>query len=95
MPEDKVHKGGQLPYCRHMDIATLKVLRSQKSPFRSYFAGIRKEMCRFFKWADELPVDQGSSQVYCPKENLSPLEGMLGKYIPRPKLQRQFAVSEN
>ena len=58
IPEYKVHEGGQLPYCRHMDVATLKVPRSQKNQFRPYFTCRRKEMCRFFKWADELPVDE-------------------------------------
>ena len=45
-------------------------------------------MCRFFQWADQLPVDvsEGSSP---------PQVDMLNNYIPRPKLQRQFAVSEN
>ena len=95
IPEYKVHEGGQLPYYRHMDVATSKVSRSQKNPFRPYFTCRRKEMCRFFKWADELPVDEGSSQMYCRKENLSPQEGMLNNYNPRPKLQRQFAISEN
>ena len=95
IPESKVHEGGQLPYCRHMDVATLKVSRSQKNPFRPYFTCRRKEMCRFFKWADELPVDEGLSQMYCRKENFSPQEDVLNNYIPRPKLQRQFAVSEN
>ena len=45
-------------------------------------------MCRFFQWADQLPVDvsEGSSP---------PQVDMLNNYIPRPKLQRQFAVLEN
>ena len=53
IPEYKVHEGGQLPYCRHMDVATLKVSRSQKNPFRLYFTCRRKEMCRFFQSADQ------------------------------------------
>ena len=63
IPQYKVHEGGQLPYCRHTDAATLRVSRSQKNPFRPYFTCRRKEMCRFFQWADELPVDvsKGSS----------------------------------
>ena len=28
IPQYKVHEGGQLPHCRHMDVATLKVSRS-------------------------------------------------------------------
>ena len=45
-------------------------------------------MCRFFQWADQLPVDVS--------EGSSPPQGdMLNNYIPRPKLQRQFAVLEN
>ena len=88
IPEYKVHEGGQLPYCRHMDVATLKVSRSRKNPFRPYFTCRRKEMCRFFQWAYQLPVDvsEGSSL---------PQVDMLNIYIPRPKLQRQFAISEN
>lgn len=96
VPEYKVQEGGQLPYCRHMDVATFKVSRSQKNPFWPYFTCRRKEMCRFFQWADELPVDvsEGSSPRYCPKENFPP-QVDTPKYIPRPRLQRQFAVSEN
>ena len=30
IPEYKVQEGGQLPYCRHMDVATLKVSRSHR-----------------------------------------------------------------
>ena len=96
IPEYKVQEGGQLPYCRHMDVATLKVSRSQKNPFRPYFTCRRKEMCRFFQWANELPVDVSDTQspVYCPKEDVaSQLDTT--ECIPRPKLQRQFAVSEN
>ena len=88
IPQYKVHEGGQLPYCRHMDAATLRVSRSQKNPFRPYFTCRRKEMCRFFQWADELPVDvsKGSSPPQVDK---------LNKCIPRPKQQRQFAVSDS
>ena len=45
-------------------------------------------MCRFYQWADQLPVDvsEGSSP---------PQVDALSNYIPRPKLQRQFAVLEN
>ena len=32
IPEYKVHEGGQLTYCRHMDVATLKVSRSHSGP---------------------------------------------------------------
>ena len=39
IPEYKVYEGGQLIYCRHMDVA-----RSQKNPFRPYFTCRRKEM---------------------------------------------------
>jgi len=56
IPDYKVHEGGQPLYCRHMDVTTLKVSRSQKNPFRPYFTCRRKEMCRFFHWADEMPV---------------------------------------
>ena len=56
IPEYKVHEGGQLPYCRHMDAATLRVSRSQKNPFQPYFNRRRKEMYGNFQWADELPV---------------------------------------
>ncbi|KAJ7384875.1 hypothetical protein OS493_019555 [Desmophyllum pertusum] len=90
IPDYKVHEGGQLPYCIHMDVATLKVSRSQKNPFRPYFTCRRKEMCRFFRWADELPVDvfQTQSPTYCPEEKVSLQVDMLQR-LQRPKLQRQ------
>ena len=96
IPDFKVHEEGQLPYCRHMDVATLKVSRSQKNPFRPYFTCRRNEMRRFFQWADELPVDvsQSYSPMYCPKEEDSS-QVDTSKYNPRPRLQRQFALSEN
>ena len=90
-------EGGQLPYCRHMDVATLRVSRSEKNPFRPYFTCRRRnEMCRFFQWADEQPVNddtQGLTPLYCPEEKQSSKENK-PTYTPRPKLQRQFAVSE-
>ena len=95
IPDYKVHEGGQLPYCRHMDVATLKVSRSQKNPSRPYFTCRRKEMCRFFQWADELPVDfsQKHCPMYCPKEDdFSQVD--TPSYNPRPRLQRQFGFSE-
>ncbi|KAL9967690.1 hypothetical protein ACROYT_G025975 [Oculina patagonica] len=55
-----------------------------------------KEMCRFFQWADETPIDDERkipSPTYCPEEN-KPSKRVKTKYTPRPKLQRQFAVSE-
>ena len=30
IPDHKVHEGGQLPYCRHMDVATLKKSTSRR-----------------------------------------------------------------
>ena len=97
IPEYKVYEGGQLTYCRHMDVATLKVSRSQKNPFRPYFTCRRKEMCRFFQWADKLPVDflQTQSPVYFPKDDVTSQLDTTKWIIPRTKLQRQFAVSEN
>ena len=69
--ENKVHEGGQLSYCRHMDVATLKVSRSQKNPFRPYFTCRRKEMCTFFQWADELPVNQATKTICCFRKQTS------------------------
>ena len=97
IPEYISFEGGQLPYCRHMDVATLRVSRSEKNPFRPYFTCKRRnEMCRFFQWADEQPVNddtQGLTPLYCPEEKQSSKENK-PTYTPRPKLQRQFAVSE-
>ena len=45
-------------------------------------------MCRFFQWADQLPVDVS-------ERSSPPQVDMLNNYISRPKLQRQFAVLEN
>jgi len=53
-------------------------------------------MCRFFQWADETPIDDERkipSPTYCPEEN-KPSKGVKVKYTPRPKLKRQFAISE-
>ena len=72
IPEYISFEGGQLPYCRHMDVATLRISRSEKNPFRPYFTCRRRnEMCRFFQWADEQPVNdetQKLSPLYCPEE---------------------------
>lgn len=97
IPNYKVHEGGQLIYCRHMDVATLKVSRSQKNPFWPYFTCRSNKMCRFFQWVDELPVDvlETQSSIYCPKEDVTSQLDTAKCIIPRPKLQRQFAVSEN
>ena len=91
-------EGGQLPYCRHMDVTTLRVSRSQNNPFRPYFTCRRRnEMCRFFQWADEQPVNEETqipSPSYFPEKQMSSKEDK-PSYTPRPKLQRQFAVTEN
>ena len=96
IPDYKTFEGGQLPYCRHMDVATLRVSRSQSNPFRPYFTCRRKnEMCRFFQWADEQPIDyERASQVYFPEGQKLSKEDK-PTYRPRPKLERQFAVTES
>ncbi|KAL9966535.1 hypothetical protein ACROYT_G024623 [Oculina patagonica] len=72
IPNYKVCEGGQSLYCRHMDVATLKVSRSQKNPLRPYFTCRRsKEMCRYFQWGDEMPfIDESQrlSPLYLPEE---------------------------
>ena len=49
-------------------------------------------MCRFFQWADEIPVDtylEREPPVYNPKETAKE------EIIQRPKLMRQFARIDN
>jgi len=54
----------------------------------------QKEMCKFFQWADEMPVDtdcQKQSPVYKPRENVKVEDEVKST---RPKLKRQFARVE-
>ena len=92
VPEYKVYEGGKPLKCKHMDTPTLRVSRSVNNPFRPYFTCRRKEMCRYFQWADEIPVDtyyENEPPVYNPEETAK-LE-----IIQRPKLMRQFARTDN
>jgi len=53
-------------------------------------------MCRFFQWADEQPANEETqipSPRYFPEKQMSSKEDK-PSYTPRPKLQRQFAVTE-
>ena len=43
IPEYIAFGGRQMPYCRHMDFAMLRVSRSQNNPFRPYLP-VEKEM---------------------------------------------------
>ena len=57
--------------CKHMDTPTLRGMRSVNNPFRPYFTCRRKEMCKYFQWADEIPVDtyyEREPPVYNPEE---------------------------
>ena len=92
VPEYKVCEGGKPLKCKHMDTPTLRVSRSVNNPFRPYFICRRKEMCKYFQWADEIPVDtyyEREPPVYNPEETAK-LE-----IIQRPKLMRQFARTDN
>ena len=94
IPEYKVCEGGKPLLCKHMDTPTLRVSRSAKNPFRPYFTCRRMEMCRYFQWGDEMPVDAYSQReppVYKPRETEVDMTETYGKQLQRPKLQRQFA----
>ena len=72
IPEYKVCEGGKPLMCKHMDTSTLRVSRSVSNPFRPYFTCRRKDMGRYFQWADEIPVDtyhERESPVYKKKRN--------------------------
>ena len=98
VPEYKVCEGGKplkckkKKKCKHMDTPTLRVMRSVNNPFRPYFTCRRKEMCKYFQWADEIPVHtyyEREPPVYNPEETAKE------EIIQRPKLVRQFARTDN
>ena len=92
VPEYKACEGGKPLRCKHMDTPTLRVSRSVNNPFRPYFTCRRKEMCRYFQWAHEIPVDtyyEREPPVYSPEESAKM------EIIQRPKLMRQFARIDN
>ena len=94
IPDYKVCEDGEQLFCKHMETPTLRVSRSQQNPFRPFFTCRQKEMCKFFQWADEMPVDTDchkQSPVYKPRENVEVEDEVKPK---RPKLKRQFARVE-
>ena len=93
IPEYKACEGGRPLLCKHMDTPTLRVSRSVKNPFRPYFTCRRKDMCRYFQWADEIPVDAYSEReppVYRPRETEMDMMEKHQKQLRRPKLKRLF-----
>ena len=71
-----------------MDTSTLRVSRSVNIPFRPYFTCRRKDVYRYFQWADEMPVDTYSEReppVYKPRETANV------ELMRRPRFMRQFA----
>ena len=92
VPEYKVCEDDKPLKCKHMDTPTLRVSQSVNNPFRPYFTCRRKEMCRYFQWADEIPVDtyyEREPPVYNQEDTAKE------EIIQRPKLMRQFARIDN
>ena len=93
IPEYKVYAGGKPLLCKNMDTPTLRVSRSVKNPFRPYFTCRRKDMCRYFQWADEIPVDAYSGQeppVYRPRKTEMDMMKKDQKQLQRHKLKRHY-----
>ena len=96
IPEYKVCEGGKPLLCKHMDTPTLRVSRSAKNPFRPYFTCRTKEMCRYFQWGDEIPVDAYSQReppVYKPRE--TEVEIMKKRWKTAAKTQASETICQN
>ena len=72
IPDYIACEGGKQLNCKHKEVPTLRISRSQKNPFRPYFTCRRKEMCRYFQWADEMPIEISGPREpqYHPREAL-------------------------
>ena len=69
IPAYRVCEGGKQLCCKHMEVSTLRVSRSEKNPFRPYFMCRQKEKCQYFQWADELSADTFGPSMYRPRES--------------------------
>ena len=68
IPDYKVCEGGKQLFCKHAEVPTLRVSRSERN-IQTLLR--RKEKCQYFQWADELPIiDEEKAPSYGPRLKL-------------------------